>query len=90
MHRSYMPDYQKVELGLLQLLLVLMGRSGYDDSHYSLFFSYVLLALSGNTNLNHVLVLQTSDRDEKMICYIVNTAEYCHQTVSSFSLAKKQ
>ncbi|EEE55847.1 hypothetical protein OsJ_04466 [Oryza sativa Japonica Group] len=24
--------------------------------------------------------IRTSDRDEKMICYIVNTAEYCHQT----------
>ena len=28
--------------------------------------------------------LQTSDRDEKIICYIVNTAEYCHKTVSLF------
>ncbi|KAF9593221.1 hypothetical protein IFM89_020716 [Coptis chinensis] len=26
------------------------------------------------------LILQTSDRDEKVICYIVNTAEYCHKT----------
>ncbi|XP_015688115.1 vacuolar protein sorting-associated protein 53 A isoform X2 [Oryza brachyantha] len=25
-------------------------------------------------------LIRTSDRDEKMICYIVNTAEYCHQT----------
>lgn len=25
---------------------------------------------------------QTSDRDERIICYIVNTAEYCHKTVS--------
>ncbi|XP_068656550.1 vacuolar protein sorting-associated protein 53 A isoform X2 [Aristolochia californica] len=25
-------------------------------------------------------VQQTSDRDERMICYIVNTAEYCHKT----------
>ncbi|KAL5226807.1 hypothetical protein ABZP36_015072 [Zizania latifolia] len=24
--------------------------------------------------------IRTSDRDEKMICYIINTAEYCHQT----------
>ncbi|KAG2602720.1 hypothetical protein PVAP13_5KG704800 [Panicum virgatum] len=24
--------------------------------------------------------IRTSDRDERMICYIVNTAEYCHQT----------
>ncbi|KAH7673770.1 hypothetical protein IHE45_08G029100 [Dioscorea alata] len=24
--------------------------------------------------------MKTSDRDERMICYIVNTAEYCHQT----------
>lgn len=24
--------------------------------------------------------IKTSDRDERMICYIVNTAEYCHQT----------
>jgi hypothetical protein len=30
--------------------------------------------------------LQTSDRDERMICYIVNTAEYCHQTVSQLFL----
>ena len=25
---------------------------------------------------------QTSDKDEKVICYIVNSAEYCHKTVS--------
>ncbi|XP_042483516.1 vacuolar protein sorting-associated protein 53 A [Macadamia integrifolia] len=24
--------------------------------------------------------IKTSDRDERMICYIVNTAEYCHKT----------
>lgn len=24
--------------------------------------------------------IKTSDRDERMICYIVNTSEYCHQT----------
>lgn len=24
---------------------------------------------------------QTSDRDERVICYIVNSAEYCHKTV---------
>ncbi|XP_020111556.1 vacuolar protein sorting-associated protein 53 A isoform X2 [Ananas comosus] len=24
--------------------------------------------------------IRTSDRDERMICYIVNTAEYCHKT----------
>ncbi|TQD69126.1 hypothetical protein C1H46_045341 [Malus baccata] len=28
--------------------------------------------------------IKTSDRDEKVICYIVNSAEYCHKTVSSF------
>ena len=27
---------------------------------------------------------QTSDRDERVICYIVNSAEYCHKTVSWF------
>lgn len=27
---------------------------------------------------------QTSDKDEKLICYIVNSAEYCHKTVSLF------
>ncbi|KAI5648729.1 hypothetical protein M9H77_34734 [Catharanthus roseus] len=26
--------------------------------------------------------IKTSDRDERIICYIVNTAEYCHKTVS--------
>lgn len=27
---------------------------------------------------------QTSDRDERVMCYIVNSAEYCHKTVSWF------
>jgi hypothetical protein len=25
--------------------------------------------------------VQVSDKDERVICYIVNTAEYCHETV---------
>lgn len=25
--------------------------------------------------------IQVSDKDERVICYIVNTAEYCHETV---------
>lgn len=29
---------------------------------------------------------QTSDRDERVICYIVNSAEYCHKTVGFFYL----
>ncbi|KAI3756849.1 hypothetical protein L1987_56672 [Smallanthus sonchifolius] len=29
------------------------------------------------------LYMQTSDKDERLICYIVKTAEYCHKTVSS-------
>lgn len=24
--------------------------------------------------------IKTSDRDERLICYIINTAEYCHKT----------
>ncbi|TVU36117.1 hypothetical protein EJB05_18033, partial [Eragrostis curvula] len=29
--------------------------------------------------------IRTSDRDERMICYIVNTAEYCHQTAGELA-----
>lgn len=29
--------------------------------------------------------IKTSDRDEKMICYIVNTAEYCHKTAGELA-----
>ncbi|THU51537.1 hypothetical protein C4D60_Mb06t32080 [Musa balbisiana] len=29
--------------------------------------------------------IKTSDRDERMICYIVNTAEYCHKTSSELA-----
>jgi hypothetical protein len=80
--QSYMLGYQKVVLALLQLLLVPTVRSGYDSHHYiGCFciscFPYLLTAFCVLWAL-----LQTSDRDEKMICYIVNTAEYCHQTVS--------
>lgn len=28
--------------------------------------------------------MQTSDKDERLMCYIVNTAEYCHKTVGYF------
>jgi hypothetical protein len=46
MRVSYMPDYQKVVLVLLQLLLVLMGRSGYGSQYlivylFLLFFSFI-------------------------------------------------
>lgn len=33
-----------------------------------------------------ILIMQTSDRDERVICYIVNSAEYCHKTVSYLML----
>jgi len=33
-------------------------------------------------------VEQTSDRDERVICYIVNSAEYCHKTVSFFYILR--
>lgn len=29
--------------------------------------------------------IKTSDRDEKIICYIVNTAEYCHKTAGELA-----
>ncbi|KAG9144226.1 hypothetical protein Leryth_022084 [Lithospermum erythrorhizon] len=29
--------------------------------------------------------IKTSDRDEKVICYIVNTAEYCHKTAGELA-----
>ncbi|KAL5726353.1 HIT domain protein [Ranunculus cassubicifolius] len=29
--------------------------------------------------------IRTSDRDEKVICYIVNTAEYCHKTAGELA-----
>ncbi|XXG68435.1 hypothetical protein AAC387_Pa06g1522 [Persea americana] len=29
--------------------------------------------------------IKTSDRDERMICYIVNTAEYCHKTAGELA-----
>lgn len=34
------------------------------------------------------LKFQVSDRDEKVICYIVNTAEYCHETVCPTSFSR--
>jgi hypothetical protein len=45
MRVSYMPDYQKVVLVLLQLLLVLMARSGYDHHHQTVFFSHSVPAI---------------------------------------------
>lgn len=27
------------------------------------------------------VTIQVSEKDERVICYIVNTAEYCHETV---------
>ncbi|EHA8589826.1 hypothetical protein COCNU_scaffold012629G000020 [Cocos nucifera] len=44
-------------------------------NHVCVLFIFIIAALG--------MVVEadvTSDRDERMICYIVNTAEYCHKT----------
>lgn len=50
MQLNYMPDYQKVELVLLQLPLVLMGRSGYVSPVLN-FYSSTLFSSCLSSNL---------------------------------------
>lgn len=46
-------------------------------------FSWLLLHMCWCRTISECLgaVVQVSDKDERVICYIVNTAEYCHETV---------
>lgn len=44
------------------------------------FFPFIDFRTHSSTNY----FTQTSDKDERVICYIVSTAEYCHKTVSWF------
>ena len=49
----------------------------------SSFFLFLMSALRLSLSF-FIFSMQVSDRDERVICYIVNSAEYCHKTVSLF------
>ena len=73
------------------------GRYWYgwtDKGTNGEFFSYTFMILEFFLSSSKKLIWsfflffflkQTSDRDERVICYIVNSAEYCHKTVSFLS-----
>lgn len=81
MLQNSLQDSQREARELLLLLQAWMGRSRY-------LISYILMLSEQLSFLKRKIIFgnveQTSDRDERVICYIVNSAEYCHKTVSFF------
>jgi len=85
MQQSCLPDCPRVEWELWLLPLEWMDRLRFHMHCSNPFFSPFAKGYIGLFSFSFIVftLKQTSEKDERMICYIVNTAEYCHKTVSS-------